>query len=78
MGAFLTYLKGLRPRNRKGLAFGSFGWGGQSIGEIEQVMHDLKWETPKESIKVQYIPGEAELVDIKETGKNLGELVAGD
>ncbi|MBR4382785.1 MAG: FprA family A-type flavoprotein, partial [Selenomonadaceae bacterium] len=35
ISAFLCYLKGLRPVNHKAFAFGSYGWGGQSIGLVE-------------------------------------------
>jgi len=75
MSAFLTYLKGLRPRKRIGLAFGSFGWGGQAVREIEEVMQELKWDIPKESISFKYIPGNDELEAVKEIGKSLGEYV---
>lgn len=75
MGAFLTYLKGLRPRKRVGLAFGSFGWGGQAVGEIEKVMQELGWEIPVEGINIKYIPDDDELITVKEAGKSLGEYV---
>ena len=75
MGAFLTYIKGLRPRKRIGLAFGSFGWGGQAVREIGEVMQELKWDIPKESISFKYIPGNDELEAVKEIGKSLGEYV---
>ena len=71
VGGFLTYLKGLRPRKRTGFAFGSYGWGGQAVGEIEQVMKDLSWDIPQQGIKIQYIPDEHELNEVKKTGKNL-------
>ena len=73
MGGFLTYLKGLRPRDRMGFAFGSFGWGGQAVGQIEEVMKDLKWEIPIEGTKIKYIPDEDELNNVKELGRKLGE-----
>lgn len=73
MGAFLTYLKGLRPRNRIGFAFGSFGWGGQAVGQIEEVMKDMNWELPEEKVKIKYIPDADELENMKEIGKKLGE-----
>ena len=38
IAAFLCYLKGLRPQNHKGFAFGSYGWGGQSVGQVEDEM----------------------------------------
>jgi flavorubredoxin len=73
MGGFLTYLKGLRPKDRIGFAFGSFGWGGQAVGQIEDVMNDLKWEIPIPGTKIKYIPDEDELNDVKELGRKLGE-----
>ena len=78
MGAFLTYIKGLRPRKRIGLAFGSFGWGGQAVREIGEVMQELKWDIPKESISFKYIPSNDELESAKEIGKSLGEYIIKD
>ena len=75
MGAFLTYLKGLWPRDRVGLAFGSYGWGGQAVGQIEEAMEGMKWETPLGNIRMKYIPDPEELEEIREKGKELGELV---
>lgn len=61
VAAFLTYLKGLAPKNRKGLAFGSYGWGGQSVGQIEDILKTCGFEM-LDKIKIQYIPDE-ELLD---------------
>lgn len=44
VGAFLCYLKGLAPKNRTGLAFGAYGWSGESAGLIEEALVSLKWE----------------------------------
>ncbi|OCL27381.1 MBL fold metallo-hydrolase [Orenia metallireducens] len=68
VAAFLTYLKGLAPKNRIGLAFGSYGWGGQSIGQVEDVLKECKFET-LDPIKVQYIPDESQLEEIKNSLK---------
>jgi flavorubredoxin len=77
VGAFLTYLKGLRPLGRIGFAFGSFGWGGQAVGEIESVMQELKWETPVEKINIRYVPDEEDLIKIRAIGSELGKLLKG-
>jgi flavorubredoxin len=63
VAAFLTYLKGLSPKNRIGLAFGSYGWGGQSIGQVEAILKECGFEL-LESVKVNYIPDEKLLADI--------------
>ncbi|UCE73963.1 MAG: FprA family A-type flavoprotein [Methanomassiliicoccales archaeon] len=73
VGGFLTYIKGLRPRNRKGFSFGSYGWSGQAVGEIEKVMKELKWELPIEGKKIDYIPDDDELMKVKELGSELGK-----
>lgn len=63
IAAFLCYLKGLKPKNRVGLAFGSYGWGGQAVDEIEQIYKNLSFETLS-SIKIQYVPSKVVLNDI--------------
>lgn len=75
MGGFLTYLKGLKPRNRIGYAFGSYGWGGQAVGEIEKVMKELKWELPFEGVNLKYIPDDEELSNVKGMGNELGKIL---
>ena len=75
MGAFLTYIKGLRPKKRIGLAFGSFGWGGQAVGEIEKLMQELGWDLPIKSININYIPDKEELSNAKKAGKSLAEYI---
>ncbi len=71
VASFLTYMKGLAPKNRVGLAFGSYGWGGQSIAQVEEVLKDCGFEM-LESIKYQYIPEEGWL---GETAEKLKEQI---
>jgi flavorubredoxin len=60
-----------------GYAFGSFGWGGQAVGEIEKVMKDLAWDLPIPGDKIKYIPDDDELNDVKETGRKIAEQIKG-
>jgi len=78
MGSFLTYLKGLRPKGRVGLAFGSYGWGGQAAGEIKKAMEEMNWDLPEESLRAQYIPTDDELENARILGGKLGEYVIGE
>jgi len=71
VGKFLTYLKGLRPEGRIGMAFGSYGWGGQAPGEVEDIMKDLSWEIPVEKVRINYIPKEQDLKKVREAGRKL-------
>ena len=40
----LTYLKGLRPQNLVGAAFGSYGWGGEAVGQVRDILTAMKVE----------------------------------
>lgn len=55
VAAFVTYLKGLAPKGKKGLAFGSYGWRAGVVKEIKQVMDDLGWQTA-EVFEEKYTP----------------------
>jgi len=63
VAAFLTYLKGLAPKNRVGMAFGSFGWSGQSVGQVEDVLREAGF-TLLPSVRLQYIPDGAQLAEV--------------
>jgi flavorubredoxin len=75
IAGFLTYVKGLRPKNRIGFVFGSYGWGGQAVGEMEKIIKDLNWDVPMESINLNYIPDEKELKNVKKIGNELGKYL---
>ncbi|OGJ92296.1 MAG: MBL fold metallo-hydrolase [Candidatus Raymondbacteria bacterium RifOxyA12_full_50_37] len=66
VAAFLTYMKGLAPKNRIGLAFGSYGWGGQSIEQVNDVLKECGW-TMMNPLKVKYIPSQDDLSSVRET-----------
>lgn len=55
VAAFLTYLMSLAPKKRVGLAFGSYGWGGQSVGHMEEALKGLGFDL-LEKVKFQYVP----------------------
>ena len=60
VAAFLTYLKGLAPKNRIAIAFGSYGWGGQSVGLVENSLKECGFDL-LEQIRMQYVPEQTEL-----------------
>jgi len=75
MGGFLSYMKGLRPKNKIGFVFGSYGWGGQAVGDIEKIIRDLSWDIPFQSININYIPTKDDLKNIKNIGNKLGNYM---
>ena len=67
VSAFLTYMKGLAPKRRKGFAFGSYGWSGQSIGLVEEQMKNTAIEIVLDMIRIQYIPTKEQLQEIEDS-----------
>lgn len=61
VAAFLCYMKGLAPTNKKGFAFGSYGWGGQSILQIQEELEKMEFDIVMEPEKIVYLPTEEQL-----------------
>lgn len=66
IAAFLCYIKGLRPLNHKGFAFGSYGWGGQSIAQVEDELKAAGVEIILDKIRIANLPTEKQLDEISE------------
>ena len=53
---YLCYQKGLKPMNKVGLAFGSYGWSKGAVKEIIEQMKATRIDLLDESIEIQYVP----------------------
>lgn len=71
VAAFLCYLKGLSPKNRKAFAFGSYGWGGQSIDQVENELVNCGFDICLEKIKLPYIPTKEQLEKVTQDILNI-------
>jgi flavorubredoxin len=56
VAGMLTYMKGLRPQNRIGAAFGSFGWSGESVTVISDWLESMGMELPVPPVKDKFVP----------------------
>jgi flavorubredoxin len=68
----LTYIKGLKPKNKIGAAFGSYGWSGESVGIIETMLKEMGIEIFAESVKAKFVPTKEVLDKCRELGRNIG------
>lgn len=71
----MTYLKGLKPRNLVGAAFGSYGWSGESVGQLTDVLKSMGVELVGEGLKVNYVPEAAALEECSSLGTAVAEKV---
>ncbi|MBI5446882.1 MAG: flavodoxin domain-containing protein, partial [Deltaproteobacteria bacterium] len=68
---FLSYLKGLRPLKKKGLAFGSYGWGGEALPAIAEALTGMGVEVLEPGLGVVYVPGDEDLESCVRLGERL-------
>ena len=66
VAAFLCYLKGFVPKGRQAFAFGSFGWGGQSVSLVEDELKAAGCEICLEKIRVKDVPTQEDLAALRE------------
>ena len=69
----MNYLKGLRPKNLIGAAFGSYGWSGEGVKQLDDILAQMKVERAGESIRVKYVPDEGALARCYNLGKQVAE-----
>jgi len=74
---FLCYMKGLKPKNKIGAAFGSYGWSGEAVKLIEKELDDMKIELAQPGLKVQFVPEAPVLDACHEFGRKIGRAVNG-
>jgi len=51
----LVYLKGLRPKNKIGAVFGSYGWSGESVRHLKEKLEEMKIPVVAE-VQSKYVP----------------------
>jgi flavorubredoxin len=74
---FLTYMKGLRPKNKLGAAFGSYGWSGEAVGLVQKHLEEMQFEIIESGMKYQYVPDSKGLEACREMGRKIGRAVIG-
>jgi len=73
MADIMTYLKGLRPANLLGAAFGSYGWSGESVKHLQEVLAEMKVELVAEGIRAKHVPDASMLQMCYSLGKLTAE-----
>jgi flavorubredoxin len=74
VGAFLTYIKGLRPKNRVAAAYGSCGWAGGGVKQVDAELRSLGLDV-MDGIEVRYMPTAEDLQACAELGRRVAQKV---
>ncbi len=71
----MTYIQGLKPRNKTGAAFGSYGWSGEAVKIINKKFEEMEIELIDDGLRVQYVPDGDTLKECYEYGKNIAASI---
>ena len=72
---FLCYLKGLKPRGKIGVAFGSYGWAGGATKAIRQEMEQTGIEMVEPDLAFKWVSDKAKLAECVELGQRIGDRI---
>jgi flavorubredoxin len=75
MADFLMYMRGLRPTNKIGACFGSYGWSGEAVKMMNETLKEMNIILCHEGLKVQYVPEHAQLGTCVEMGRTVGKTL---
>jgi flavorubredoxin len=73
MADVLTYLKGLRPVNLIGAAFGSYGCSGEAPKQVHDLLLEMKVDLIGDPLKAKYVPDRDTLQKCFDLGKAVAE-----
>ena len=67
VASFLTYMRGLSPKNeqRIGLAFGSYGWAPLGPKQVYAELENAKFQLPVPVVAQQWVPSEENLAELQ-------------
>lgn len=71
----LTYMKGLKPKNKIGAAFGSYGWSGESVKLINQEFEAMGFDIIEPGLRIQYVPDQAGHQSCVDMGEQIGKKI---
>ncbi len=72
---FLTYMKGLKPKNKIGAAFGSYGWSGEAVKLINKELEAMKFELVDPGVQIKYVPNDQGIDACHELGKKIAQAL---
>ncbi len=72
MADMMTYLKGLKPQNKIGAVFGSYGWSGEGTRHLVRMLEEMKIECLGE-VRSHYVPDGKTLEECEELGAGIAK-----
>jgi flavorubredoxin len=75
MAGFLMYMRGLKPTNKFGASFGSYGWSGEAVNLMNTALLEMKIDVIEEGLRLKYVPDNTHLEECRKMGNRIGQAV---
>lgn len=75
VASLLEDIKGLKPVNKVGFAFGAYGWSGGAVRDITNTLQAGGLKMPLESLQVTWKPTEDDIKKCYDTGVKIAKLI---
>lgn len=75
MADVLTYMKGLRPKNKVGAAFGSYGWSGEAVKHLSAYLDEMQISSAAAGVRIKNVPSPESLEDCVELGRAIARAM---
>ena len=75
IAAFLEIVKGLKPKGRQVGFFGSYGWAGGAVKEMQEMLKDSGVDLGVPGVSIKYTPDKQELEACFKFGNQFAKLL---
>lgn len=75
LAAFLEIVKGVKPKARQISFFGSYGWAGGAVSEMQDLLKNSTASFELSGIAFKYVPDKVEMESCFEFGSNFARLI---
>ncbi len=75
LSPLLDDLKGLRPVNKVGVSFGSYGWSGGAVEAIQQGLKEAGIEVMEDGLAINWVPDGREIQACVELGNRIAQRI---
>ncbi|MDR2935202.1 MAG: flavodoxin domain-containing protein [Candidatus Adiutrix sp.] len=67
----LSYMRGLKFKNKIGAAFGSYGWSGEAAKMVQAALGEMKFQMPAPEVRYMWVPTEADLEPVRALARSV-------
>ncbi len=75
VAGILEMIRGLKFKNKKAAAFGSYGWGGEAVKMINAELQEAGFEILNEGLRCQWVPNQEAIEQARQFGKEIAKAI---